>query len=214
MKWSVKPEYKIGCGSVLVALVLLQSGCSYRPETTRQIPEHWPQTVAQKQQLTAWKLTGRLGIQTENEGGSLDLFWNQQGGHYKVRLIAALGQGTILIQGGAGGVMLKTAEGEVYADSADELLASSLGVPVPILGLRAWLRGIPTEDLPVRKQSWNDQGQLHRLVQGGWNIEMSEYKKVETQTLPHAFYLSREDRPELAIRLLIRQWTLLDSEAV
>ncbi len=213
MKGSLKPGYKIGCGSVIVALVLLQSACSYRPETTRQTPENWPQTVAQRQQLSAWKLTGRLGIQTENEGGSLDVFWNQQGEHYKIRLIAALGQGTMLIQGGAGGVRLKTAEGEVYADSADELLASSLGVPVPISGLRDWLRGIPAEDLPVRKQSWNDQGQLHRLVQGGWNIEMSEYKKVETQTLPHAFYLSRDDRPELAIRLLIRQWTLLDGEA-
>ncbi|MDT8452487.1 MAG: lipoprotein insertase outer membrane protein LolB [Gammaproteobacteria bacterium] len=214
MKWSLRPEYKIGFGSVVVALVLLQSACSYRLETTRQTPENWPQTVAQRQQLSAWKLTGRLGIQTENEGGSLDLFWNQQGERYKIRLIAALGQGTILIQGGAGGVWLKTAEGEVYADSADELLASSLGVPVPISGLRAWLRGIPAEDLPVRKQSWNDQGQLHRLIQGGWNIEMSEYKKVEAQILPHAFYLSRDDRPELAIRLLIRQWTLLDSEAV
>lgn len=213
MKWSLRPGYKTGCGSVIVALILLQSACSYRPETTRQTPENWPQMVAQKQQLSAWKLTGRLGIQTESEGGSLDLFWNQQGERYKIRLIAALGQGAILIQGNDGGVMLKTAEGEVYADSADELLAASLGVPVPVSGLRAWLRGIPAEGLSVQKQSWNDQGQLHRLVQGGWSIEMLEYKKVEAQILPHAFYLSREDRPELAIRLLIRQWTLLDSEA-
>lgn len=212
MKCSIEPDHKVWRGSV-IALLLLQSACSYLPKTTTQTPENWPQTVAQRQQLSAWKLTGRLGIQTEKEGGSLDLFWNQQGDSYKIRLIAALGQGTILIQGDAGGVILKTAEGEVYADNADELLASSLGVAVPVSGLRAWLRGIPAEDLPVQRQSWSTQGQLHRLVQGGWNIEMSEYKKVEAQMLPHAFYLGRDDQPELAIRLLIRQWTLFDNEA-
>lgn len=212
MKWNIKPAHKAWRGSV-IALLLLQTACSYLPKTTTQIPENWPQTVAQRQQLSDWKLTGRLGIQTENEGGSLDLFWNQRGDSYKIRMLAALGQGTILIQGNAGGVILRTAEGEVYADNADELLASSLGVPVPVSGLRAWLRGIPAEGMPVQRQFWNTQGQLHRLVQGGWNIEMSDYKKVEAQMLPHAFYLGRDDRPELAIRLLIRQWTIFDKEA-
>ena len=197
-------------GALFGALLLVQFSCSYLPKATSKSPDNWLQTVAQRQQLSSWKLTGRLGMQTETNGGSLDLFWNQQDDVYKIRLIAAMGQGAILIQGDAQGVMLRTNEGETYAENADELLASSLGVSVPLSGLHDWLRGVPTADKPVQKQLWDKHGQLYKLVQDGWNIEMSAYKKVGKHILPHVFYLDRDDQPELEIRLMIRQWTLLD----
>lgn len=201
-------------GAVFTALLAVQFSCSYLTRATSQSPDNWLQTVAQRQQLSSWKLAGRLGMQTETNGGSLDLFWNQQDDVYKIRLISAMGQGTILIQGDALGVSLRTNEGEAYAENADDLLASSLGVSVPLSGLRDWLRGVPATDRPVQKQLWNDQGQLHKLVQDGWNIEMSAYKKVGKHLLPHAFYLDRDDQPELEMRLLIRQWTLPDREVL
>jgi outer membrane lipoprotein LolB len=200
-------------GAAFVVLLAMQFSCSYLPKTTSQMPENWLQTVAQRQQLASWKLTGRLGIQTESNGGSLDLFWNQQNEAYKIRLIAAMGQGTILIKGDAHGVMLRTDEGVTYADNADELLTSSLGVSVPLSGLHDWLRGVPVADRPVQKQLWDEQGQLYKLVQDGWTIEMSAYKKVGEYILPHDFYLSRKDQPELGIRLVIQQWTLGNKEA-
>jgi hypothetical protein len=35
---------------------------------------------------------------------------------------------------------------------------------------------------------------------------MSRYKTVAEYELPHAFYLEREDQPELSVRLLVREW--------
>ena len=210
MSWTAGIHFKVLRGAVVVALLAVQFSCSLLPKVTSQSPDNWLQTVAQRQQLSSWKLTGRLGMQTKINGGSLDLFWKQENDAYKIRLIAAMGQGTILIQGDAHGVMLRTNEGASYADNADELLASSLGVSVPLAGLHDWLRGVPTADRPVQKQLWDEQGQLYKLVQNGWNIEMSDYKKVGKHVLPHAFYLDRDDQPELEIRLMIRQWTLLD----
>ncbi|MCW8923566.1 MAG: lipoprotein insertase outer membrane protein LolB [Gammaproteobacteria bacterium] len=206
-------HFSIAFRSVIFALLLAtQFSCNYLPKATAKSPDNWSQTVAQRQQLSSWKLTGRLGMQTEDNGGSLDLFWNQQDDAYNIRLIAAMGQGTILIKGDALGVVLRTSEGETYADNADELLASSLGVSVPLSGLHDWLRGVPAANRPVQKQLWDDQGHLHKLVQDGWNIEMSGYKKVGEHILPHAFYLDRDDQPELEIRLLIRQWNLVARE--
>lgn len=199
-------------GAVFAVLLAVQYSCSYLPKASSQMPENWSQTVAQRQQLTSWKLTGRIGVQTENNGGSLDIFWNQKADAYKIRLVAAMGQGTTLIIGDAKGVTLKTAEGEAYAEDADELLASSLGVNLPLSGLHDWLRAVPVANRPVQKLLWDEQGQLHKLVQDGWNIEMSSYKKVGKHMLPHAFYLDRDDQSELEIRLLIRQWTLADKE--
>ena len=213
----MKRDYKdifVGLRRVmLVTLLTAQFSCSYLPKTTSQIPDNWSQTVAQRQQILSWKLSGRLAMQTENNGGSLDLFWSQQDDIYKIRLIAAMGQGAILIKGNAHGVTLRTNEGEAYAENADELLASNLGVSLPISGLHDWLRGVPVSSRPAQKQLWNEQGQLYKLVQDGWNIEMSDYKKVGKHILPHAFYLDRDDQPELGIRLVIRQWTLLGSKA-
>ena len=212
MKQNVRFFFIVLRSVILMVFLATQFSCSYLSKATSQSPDNWLQTVAQRQQLSSWKLTGRLGMQTENNGGSLDLFWNQQNDVYKIRLIAAMGQGTILIQGDALGVMLRTNEGESYAENADELLASSLGVSVPLSGLHDWLRGVPAADRPVQKQLWDDHGQLHKLVQDGWNIEMSAYKKVGKHSLPHVFHLDRDDQPELEIRLMIRQWTLLDKK--
>ena len=63
---------------------------------------------------------------------------------------------------------------------------------------------------PIIKQSWDEQGHLYKLVQDDWNIEMANYKKVGNHLLPHDFFLSRDDRPELAIRLLIKRWQIPD----
>jgi outer membrane lipoprotein LolB len=197
---------------ILLLPVVLVS-CTYLPELTTTMPGNWRDTVAHRQQISSWKIQGKLGVQTEDNGGSLDLFWNQKGESYNIRLIAPMGQDTILIKGNAQGVHIKTSDGEQYAEDADALMASSLGIKIPVTGLRDWLRGSPMKNKTIVKQSWNKQGQLYKLVQDGWNVEMSNYKKVGDYQLPHDFFLGRDDRPELGIRLLIRRWTLADDTA-
>ncbi len=203
---TVKTVYLV----LTLLLPVLLAACSTLPELTTTTPVSWHNTLEQRQQIGSWKIQGRLGVQTEDDGGSLDLFWTQKGESYDIRLIAPMGQGTILIKGDTQGVRIKTAEGERYSENADALLASSLGVKVPVTGMRDWLRGLPMKNKPIVKQSWNMQGQLYRLVQDDWNVEMSSYKKVGKHQLPHDFFLSRDDRPELGIRLIIRRWTLAD----
>ncbi len=172
------------------------------------MPMNWKDTVKHKQQIDSWKILGRLGVQTEDNGGSLDLFWDQKDESYSIRLIAPMGQGTILIKGNPQGALIKTADGEQYEKNVEAFLASSVGIKVPVMGLRDWLRGLPMKNKPIVTQSWDQQGHLHKLVQNGWNVEMSNYKSVGEHQLPHNFFLSRDDRPELGIRLLIRQWKL------
>lgn len=198
---------------LVVLLPMLLVSCSYLPELTTVVPENWQHTVKQRQQIESWKILGRLGVQTEENGGSLDLFWDQKDESYSIRLIAPMGQGTILIRGNPQGVHIKTADGEQYDDDAEALLADNVGIKVPVMGLRDWLRGLPMKNKPIIKQSWDRQGQLHKLVQDNWNVEMSNYKNIAGHQLPHDFFLSRDDRPELGIRLLIRRWTVSGANA-
>jgi outer membrane lipoprotein LolB len=193
---------------VKLLLPALLVSCSSLPKLTSTPPESWNETIEQRQQIDVWKMQGRLGVQTETDGGSLDLFWSQKGSSYTIRLLAPMGQGTTLIKGDAKGVWIKTAEGEEYAEKADALLEAKLGVKIPVNGLRNWLRGLPIEGKPIVNQSWDERGQLRRLVQDGWNVEISNYQKVGKHQLPHDFFLGRDDRPELGIRLLAKRWTL------
>ena len=74
MKRGIKIFSVIFRGAIFAMLLLTQFSCSYMSKVSRQSPENWQQTIAQRQQLSSWKLTGRLGMQTETNGGSLDLF--------------------------------------------------------------------------------------------------------------------------------------------
>ena len=40
---------------------------------------------------------------------------------------------------------------------------------------------------------------------------MNRYRRVAGYELPHAFYLEREDRPDLSVRMLVREWRLAQS---
>lgn len=173
------------------------------------MPAGWQQSLQEKNQIISWRIQGKLGIQTEKDGGSLDVFWSQQGDAYQIRMIAPMGQGAVLIRGNRYGVTVKTADGEEQSsDTVDTLPIPGLDVSLPLTGLRDWVRGMPIQDQPFQKQKWDDQGRLVRLKQNDWDIEMFEYKKVAGQMLPHRFYLGRKDRPELGIRLLIHSWIL------
>lgn len=193
---------------LLLCLILL-SACTQVREHSADAPAAWAEQAARQSALKSWYVQGRLAIQTAKQGGSLDVFWNQQGEQYLIRLIAPLGQGAFLLQGDAHTARLQTASGEIRtADSADELFSDSLGVALPLASLRSWLRGLPAAG--ASRLQWDEQGNLFIVEQDGWRVEMARYSQVGGLHLPQTFYLSRADQPELMIRLLLRPWQLTD----
>lgn len=197
----------------LVFALGLLSACGHLREQSSATPPGWAEQAAKQRAISAWYVEGRLGVQTATQGGSLDVFWNQQGQPYQIRLIAPLGQGAFLVTGDADSASLQTINGEIRsAASADQLFADSLGVKLPLASLRSWLRGLPAAgDSELR---WDEQGHLYIIEQDGWRVELARYQKQDDLILPHAFYLTRRDQPELMIRLLLRSWQLRDLPAL
>lgn len=195
----------------VVCTVVLLPACASLPQTADQ-PGNWPQTVQRLQSLQHWRLSARLAVQTVNQGGSLDLYWAQQGEDYRIRLIAPLGQGAAVLQGNADSVTARLAGGERFQGRPETLMQQHFGVAVPVTSLVYWLRGLPAPDTPPRQLGWNGQQRLHHLVQNGWRIEMQDYKPVAGRLLPHRFYLEplasaqQADGGDTSVRLVIRQW--------
>ena len=205
--------------SLVISLIslLLASCATITEQTTKEkkppVKEqsNWLEEKKKRQQIKIWEIRGRLGVQTEKTGGSADIIWKQSEQEYSIRLIAALGAGSYLIMGNNEFADVRFPDGRKETiDNVDQVFVSTLQVDLPVAAIRYWLRGLPAEGLPVKNISWNDKGLIHRLEQSGWNVEMKKYTGAKI-LMPHNIYLTRDDNPELDIRLVLRQW-LVDSE--
>ena len=191
---------------VVCLLCLIVASCATVKEQTTIEPAGWVAEQQIRQQIKAWEIRGRLGVQTESNGGTLDIIWKQSDDDYSIRLMAPLGAGTYLVQGDSGFAEIRFPNGEKkIVSNVNDVFTSTLEVDLPVNALKDWIRGLPAKTLSVDDINWNEQGLLNKIKQSGWNIEMKKYsgKKI---LLPHAIYLSRDDNIELDIRLLLRQW--------
>jgi len=191
-------------------ILLMLASCATVKEqvVTQREPASWQADQQKRQQIKNWEIRGRLGIQTENDGGTLDIIWKQAEQDFSIRLIAPFGAGNYLVQGDNGATEIRYPDGHIETvNNVDDVFSSILKVNLPVNAVKDWVRGLPTKTLSLDAISWNEKGLLHTLKQSGWNVEMKKYagKKI---LLPHAVYLTREDNEELDIRLVLRQWLI------
>ncbi|MFO1434031.1 MAG: lipoprotein insertase outer membrane protein LolB [Candidatus Competibacteraceae bacterium] len=199
-----KPHYSMG----LIVLVLL-AGCATPVETATH--PAWPARQRALSALRDWSVNGRLAVTTTQEGWHVSLYWVQQGPVYTIDLIGPLGQGRVRIQGDAQGVGLRTADGQFQrAGNADELLARTVGVRIPLNGLLYWMRGLPDPGQPSTL-ALDEQGRLSRLEQGGWRIEYLDYMPVAALELPRRM---RATQGEIKVQVLVSDWSLAPATTV
>ena len=165
--------------------------------------------------LTDWTLAGRLGV-TQSETGcsaadcrkkgwSASLRWEQHGDDYQLDLVGPLGQGRIRVNGTAQGVTLTNADGEkLNANSADELVYRAVGMPVPVQGLQYWIRGLPDPARASRVEK-NPAGQISRLEQDSWLVDIPQYRQVATLNLPRKLNATQNN---ISVKLVINNWDI------
>jgi len=197
---------------IAISLVLLMlASCATVKEQITTEPAGWVAEQHKRQQIKNWEIRGRLGVQTENDGGTLDIIWKQAEQDFSIRLIAPLGAGNYLVQGNGYAAEVRYPDGQVKTvNSIDDVFTSILEVNLPVNAVKDWIRGLPAKTLSVESITWNEHGLLNTIKQSGWNVEMKKYtgKKI---LLPHAIYISRDENTELDIRLVLRRW-LIDNK--
>ena len=195
---------------LLAAVFILLSACAGPPKKS-SIPTdfvYWEKHQQQVKEIDQWNIQGRVAVNTENNGGHADLFWQQKDSqHYDLKLVAPMGAGTSYIQARPGSVMLTTSSGEQLIESTIEgLLARVEDFQFPVSGLRYWILGVPSPASDSRLLNWDEQGNLNLLEQDGWRVEMKNYKRVAHYNLPKKVFASRINDDEVEMRLVIRHW--------
>ncbi len=177
--------------------------------TTEKIkaePAAWAAEQKKRQQINNWEIRGRLGVQTQTTGGSMDIIWKNADQDYSIRLIAPLGSGSYWVQGNSDYAEIRFPDGKIdMVSNIDLVFTSILDINLPASAVKDWIRGLPSKTLTVEQISWNKQGLLTKIKQSGWNVEMTKYTGDKI-LMPHAIYLSRDDDSELDVRLILRQW--------
>jgi len=198
---------------LLAVSFILLSACAGQQVINSSPPDAqlWQHHQQQVTGIHSWNITGRVAVNTGNNGGNADLFWQQRDEQdYDIKLVAPFGSGSSLIQARADGVLLSTSDGQqVYEPDIDSLLAHVDDMHFPVSGLRYWIRGIPSPRSPAKLLSWNTEGRLNLLQQDGWRVQLRSYKQVGPYLLPNKVFISRPDDEDIDVRLVIRQWGIL-----
>lgn len=150
---------------------------------------------------------GRFALLVEHRGGKQDAVqggfaWRDTAAGQRLDLANPLGNTLARIDVQPGRALLTRSDGttETAADP-DALVEQVLGSPIPVGGLRDWLRGrlAPGPSEHVEKGA---DGRLSRFAQNGWRVELSRYDELG----PRLLRLRRtEPARDISLRLVIDQ---------
>jgi outer membrane lipoprotein LolB len=187
-----------------VLLLIGLAGCAaQRGVGLPELPD-WEARRAALAGLSQWEFRGRIGVSAGEEGFNGKLRWWQHDDLFLASVSGPLGVGTVKIQGDEQRVSVTGEDGEVTEMlDAEAELHWRYGWTIPVASLRYWALGIPDPTSPARTEI-SAEGQLTRLEQRDWIVNIDEYRDGGGQPMPRRMSATHRDTK---VRLVIDQWT-------
>lgn len=191
----------------VLAVVLgtaLLAGCAVRPvvetDAARAAYDNRAEAIGT---WTRWGLSGRLGIDGGDDGGSGRLNWvvGEEGSSLQFR--GALGRGAWRLSIEQQGATLEKADGTVTrAPSADTLALMETGWEIPVAALAWWVRGLarPGGRAPMDIDA---EGLPLTLEQDGWRVSFERFDDSGDVRLPKRIEAVKGD---YRVKLAISRW--------
>jgi len=153
----------------------------------------------------AFERAGRFAVHVENRHGEPDAVqggfaWRDTGKVLWLDLANPLGSTLARVEVRPGQAVLTRSNGETEAaPNPDALVAQVLGSPIPVSGLRDWLRGQPGRNVGAIAET-DSQGRATRFEQQGWQVNLSRYDELG----PRLLQLKRSEADRtINVRLVI-----------
>jgi outer membrane lipoprotein LolB len=191
----------------LISCALFLSACANKPHPRSIALSNHEANLAS---INQWQLSGKLGIKTPEESGSLSLRWHQQSDSYEISLTSPLGQKSFLISGDLSQVTFKEkGKPSITGRSPEALLKKTTGWNLPLTELNYWIRGLPAPKGNVKQITPNAIGLIEQLEQSDWVIDYPFYHSIQNQDqliyLPKKIVIQHKD---FRLTLVIREWKL------
>jgi outer membrane lipoprotein LolB len=170
-----------------------------------------PQRIASNEDANAAETLSRVGrfalrVQRpmeEPEAIQGGFAWQDDGRKLVLDLANPLGNTLARVETGPDGAMLRESNGrETRAADPDGLAARALGSPIPVAGLRDWLRGRVADAPRARVSTRDEQSRPTAFEQDGWDVRVSQYDDIG----PVRLQMSRaEPGRTIELRLVITE---------
>jgi outer membrane lipoprotein LolB len=137
-----------------------------------------PARIDQSASNAVFQRTGRFAVSVSYDDGRQQAVqggfaWLDTGRMLTLDLANPLGSTLARVQVTPGLAVLTQTDGnQESAPSADALVERVLGSPIPVAGLRQWLRGIVAAPGDLHT---NQEGKPERFNQSGWRVQLLRY---------------------------------------
>jgi outer membrane lipoprotein LolB len=188
-----------GCASrrsLLAVAVALISGCASMSPTS-------PGVVPAADPREAFAIEGRLSARSPAEAVTVQFTWSHDPPRDDVTIATPLGQTVAVLSGGRAASKVEVRLPDGRRDEAGDwttLTGRTLGFPLPVDGLAAWVRGAPREGAPHSAEP-DRFGRLAVLRQDGWEIVYAYPDDASRR--PSRLRLTY---PEVEVRVVVDAW--------
>lgn len=183
--------------TVLPVLLTLQ-GCATAPSVPLEVD---PLAV---QRLAAWRLEGRVAVQTAADAWSASLVWQHDSESDHLALSGPMQQRAATILARENFVSYRSADGtDIVASDADALLREKVGIAIPLGVLRYWVLGIPAPDYEATPDT--DGEDARNFSQSGWTLRYGDYLPAAELRLPRKLTATGEG---MKLKLVVDEWQI------
>ena len=184
-------------------LLLATAGCATQRGAGLPEFDDWDSRRDALSSLSEWEFHGRIGVSAGEEGFNGKLRWWQHDDVFVASVSGPLGVGTVKIQGDERQVSVTDEDGVVTEmQDAEAELYRRYGWTIPVTSLRYWALGIPDPSSPA-ETAFNGAGQLARLEQRNWAVQIDAYREGGGQQMPRRMVATHRDTK---VRLVIDNW--------
>jgi len=181
---------------LLVPVLTLLQGCATEP-LSPFVSEPVP-----VQRIAAWRLEGRVAVQTAAEAWSANLVWKHDPDTDHLALSGPMQQRAATILARKDFVSFRSADGmDIVASDADALLRERVGIAIPLRVLRYWVLGVPAPEHDFAPDSSAEDAR--DFLQLGWTLHYGEYLPVDEVRLPRKLTATGEG---MKLKLVIDEW--------
>lgn len=155
--------------------------------------------------LDAWRLEGRIGVQTPKDAWHANLFWEHDHHQDRLRISGPFSQGvvSIILQGD----LIYINEGNGVVESSrdpDVMLQERLGFAVPLANLRYWVMGVPSPATAYLPEH-DAVGSVRGFSQSGWRLSFERFVNVRDLVLPQKMMIQGN---EVKLKLIADEWVI------
>lgn len=184
--------------AVCISSAVMMAACSVTP-------------TVDSEQLTEETRVGRFAVLSFNKRDNVNqdavqggFVWRDLGAQLTIDLTNPLGNTLARVEvSDFQSVLINSAGERLYAATPDELLMRVLdGRPLPVSGLRYWVRGELMPTTEATQVERDAEGRLQSALQDGWQLNLSRYDAKG----PTRLHLVRNETAErITVRLTVDQ---------